>query len=92
MSDVRRVRVRVRGVVQGVGFRWSCAREAERLGVRGWVANRADGSVEAVAEGAPDAVDALVSWCAHGPSGASVASADVIEEPPAGDRGFVVEP
>lgn len=91
MTPVRR-RVRVRGQVQGVGFRWSCAREAERLGVRGWVANRADGSVEAVAEGAPEAVDALLAWLAHGPPGATVTAVDVAAEEPEGDRSFVVEP
>lgn len=91
MTVVRR-RVRVRGVVQGVGFRWSCARQAERLGVRGWVANQPDGSVVAVVEGGPEAVDALVAWLAHGPPGAAVTATEVVEEEPTGDRGFLVEP
>lgn len=91
MSAVRR-RVRVRGTVQGVGFRWSCAREADRLGVHGWVANRPDGSVEAAVEGEPAAVDALLAWLAHGPPGAFVTAAEVAAEEPVGDVAFVVEP
>ncbi|AEE45445.1 acylphosphatase [Cellulomonas fimi] len=94
MTDGTRVRRRVlvRGFVQGVGYRWSAAREAERLGVAGWVRNRADGSVEAVAEGDEAAVEAFVAWAAHGPRGASVGSVDVREEAPEHLAGFTVEP
>lgn len=80
----------VRGVVQGVGYRWACVREAERLGVSGWVRNLADGGVELAAEGPPDAVDAMVAWARRGPSAARVRSLDVVEESPEGARGFVV--
>jgi acylphosphatase len=82
MSDVARRRVVVRGSVQGVFFRDSCRREARSLGVAGWVTNRRDGAVEAVFEGEPEAVAALVEWCRHGPRGADVDSvSDTAEEP-----------
>lgn len=65
-------------------FRDSCRREAERLGVRGWVRNLPDGRVEAVFEGEPDAVDAMVAWCHRGPPRARVSSVEVLEEVPEG--------
>lgn len=64
--------IRVRGRVQGVGFRYALRREAERAGVRGWVRNRRDGSVEALIQGAPEAVARLVAWARHGPPTARV--------------------
>lgn len=84
---VRR-RVVVDGVVQGVGFRWSTASEAERLGLVGHVRNLADGTVEAEVEGPPDAVERMLDWLAHGPPSASVSRRDVTELPPAGDARF----
>ena len=69
-------RIVVHGRVQGVFFRDSARREAERLGVAGWVRNRPDGTVEAHAEGDDDAVEAFVSWCRSGPARAEVASVD----------------
>jgi acylphosphatase len=70
--DEKRVRVVVHGRVQGVGFRAACQAEAVAAGVRGWVRNKWDGSVEALFEGAPDAVDRLVRWCERGPRMADV--------------------
>lgn len=89
-ATVRR-RVLVWGVVQGVGFRWHCAREAARLGVAGGVRNLRTGDVEIVAEGEPDAVERLVAWARHGPSGAEVMGVEVTDEEPAGATGFRVE-
>ena len=68
----RRVRVLVFGTVQGVAYRWSTEREARRLGLTGWVRNRPDGSVEAIAEGAETPLVAFVGWCRQGPPGAEV--------------------
>jgi len=70
VTDARRITVH--GRVQGVGYRASMAAEARRLGLRGWVRNRADGSVEAVAAGSPAALDTLVAWAHTGPRWASV--------------------
>jgi acylphosphatase len=87
----KRVHVIVRGHVQGVGFRASCARQAHALGVTGWVRNQWDGAVEALFEGEAAAVDAMVRWCHDGPSRAQVTGVEV-GTPPEGavERGFRV--
>ena len=64
--------LRITGRVQGVGFRYALRDEANRLAVTGWVRNRSDGSVQALVQGAPHAVDALVAWARHGPPGSRV--------------------
>lgn len=90
MSDVR-VRAVVHGRVQGVFYRDSCRNEARRLGVRGWVRNRPDGTVEVVAEGPRDRVDRLLTWCRHGPPRAAVTAVSVTDEVPAAERPFRIE-
>jgi acylphosphatase len=90
MSDVARSHVVVHGHVQGVFFRDSCRREADARGVTGWVTNRPDGAVEAVFEGEPDAVAALVDFCRRGPRGADVGSVHETSEEPEGLTGFRV--
>ena len=90
MSEPVRRRVVVHGNVQGVFFRDSCRREANSRGVAGWVTNRRDGAVEAVFEGAPDAVAALVDFCRRGPRGADVESLDETSEEPEGLSGFQI--
>lgn len=64
--------IRVRGRVQGVGFRYALRREAERNDVCGWVRNRRDGSVEAVLQGDRHAVACVVEWARRGPAAARV--------------------
>ncbi|WOF22628.1 acylphosphatase [Microbacterium betulae] len=87
---MRRMRVVVEGVVQGVGFRWSTARQAERRGVTGWVRNVGADRVEAELEGPADAVDAVAAWMRHGPVGAHVDDLRVEELSPEGSRAFEV--
>jgi acylphosphatase len=89
VNPVRR-RVVVEGRVQGVGYRASCARQARAFGVTGMVRNLTDGRVEAVFEGSPDAVAALVAWCERGPSYAHVRHVEVVEEVPIGEGSFHV--
>jgi acylphosphatase len=67
-----RVHLRIKGRVQGVGFRFSTVDEARQLGVTGWVRNTYEGDVEAVAEGRRDLLQQLVTWCHAGPPGALV--------------------
>lgn len=84
-------RLVVRGQVQGVYFRASTRRFAERHGVVGWVANRDDGAVEAWLEGDGDAVETVVAWiCTGGPPAAEVEVVEPSEEPPQGFTSFEV--
>jgi acylphosphatase len=85
-----RRRVVIHGHVQGVFFRDSTRRLAEREGVAGWVRNRADGTVEAVFEGEPDGVERLVQFMHDGPRGATVHQIDVDDERPERIAGFTV--
>ena len=89
-SDRIRRRLVVRGQVQGVFFRDSTRRRADSLGVAGWAANRADGAVEVVLEGPPDAVETVAEFARRGPSRARVDSVDDSEEEPEGLTGFTV--
>jgi acylphosphatase len=86
-----RLRLRIRGRVQGVWFREATRIEAERLGVRGWVKNCPDGSVEAVAEGSAGAVRELEKWCHEGPPSARVVEVVSNEEPPGDEKTFYVK-
>jgi acylphosphatase len=82
-----RAHVVVRGLVQGVFFRQSTADEARRLGVRGWVRNAPDGSVEAEVEGERAQIEALAAWCRRGPPAAEVDEVDVRWSAHRGDLG-----
>jgi acylphosphatase len=72
-ASLETVHVRVTGRVQGVGYRLSTVRRAHMIGVRGWVRNNDDGSVEAMVQGTPDQVDAMLEWLRQGPPAARVA-------------------
>jgi acylphosphatase len=67
-------RIRVKGRVQGVGFRYALRDEAERLGVTGWVRNCGDGSVEALLQGQTPAIEQLIAWARRGPPAAHVSA------------------
>ena len=71
------LRLEIRGVVQGVGYRWAMVEQARRVGVRGWVRNRQDGSVEAMLAGPSETVDRMVGWARQGPRAALVDTVDV---------------
>ena len=77
---MKRVKVKIFGKVQGVFFRYNTKKMAEMLGVKGWVRNCEDGSVEAVFEGEDEKVDELVRWCRKGPSLARVEKIEVKDE------------
>jgi acylphosphatase len=83
-----RRRVVIHGRVQGVFFRDTTRRRAAERGVSGWVRNNRDGTVEAVFEGEPDAVESMVRFAHEGPRGAVVERVDVINEEPEGLSGF----
>jgi acylphosphatase len=76
-GDKKRLAVRITGRVQGVFFRASAEAEAKRLALTGWVRNRADGSVDLVAEGSKTSLDDLIAWCRHGPRRAEVEDVQV---------------
>jgi acylphosphatase len=73
---VDRLRVIIRGRVQGVGFRYSTCRQAEALNLSGWVKNRCDGAVEAEFEGPRPALEQMLAWCKVGPRFAEVAEVE----------------
>ncbi len=83
-----RYRVLISGRVQGVFFRDTCRRMAERHGVNGWVRNLPDGRVEAVFEGSAEDVRRLLEWSRHGPRSAVVEDVQVAPEQPEGVHGF----
>ena len=75
-----RARLLISGIVQGVGYRWSCSREAKAIGLSGWVRNLPDGRVEAVLQGTREQVERMIKWCYRGPSEAQVSDIAVSYE------------
>lgn len=87
----QRLEAIVRGTVQGVGFRWFVVRRATQLGLSGWTANEADGSVRVVAEGTAAVLDELLAALHRGPAGANVDRVDAQRLPAIGDlRAFAI--
>jgi acylphosphatase len=90
---MRCVRLRITGRVQGVGYRAWAWQTAEGLGLRGWVRNRTDGSVEALVIGDGEAVAAMIAACQQGPFAARVANVAVKEDDDdGGSTGFTTLP
>ncbi len=90
--DRRRASLRIRGKVQGVFYRESARTEALRLGLTGQVRNLSDGSVAAVVEGSPEALEAFVAWCHRGPPQARVTDVERADEAARGEFStFTVE-
>jgi acylphosphatase len=91
-AGMARVQLTIRGRVQGVYYRASMLQEAQNLGLKGWVRNCSDGSVEAVAEGPGEKLERLISWCWKGPPGARVTAIDSSWGPPqASEREFSIK-
>ncbi len=90
-DGIARAHVLVRGRVQGVFFRATCAERARSLGISGWVRNLPDGRVEAIFQGAEERVRSMVRWCHEGPPHAAVGEVRLVwEEPEPDQAGFGV--
>jgi len=89
---MRSVRLRITGRVQGVGYRAWALQWAGRLGLRGWVRNRSDGSVEAFVVGADDAVARMIEACREGPFGARVSDLAISDAEDDGSVDFTAKP
>ncbi|PXW15489.1 acylphosphatase [Paraburkholderia caballeronis] len=85
-SRIETYYVRVRGTVQGVGFRHATVRQAHALRIRGYVANLEDGSVEAVIQGPANEIDRMLSWLRRGPPAARVT--DLVSEERSSDKRY----
>jgi len=85
---IKRVNAVVFGKVQGIYFRAYTQAEGTRMGVKGWVKNRADGSVEVAIEGEPEQVEQMVAWLHQGSPGAQVIKVETKEERPVGEAQF----
>ena len=82
---MKRIQAVVRGRVQGVSFRYYTQREAQRLGVTGWVRNQPDGSVMTVAEATGETLDTFIQFLHHGPPSARVMQVDLEWLPATGE-------
>jgi acylphosphatase len=87
-DDLTTLRLRIEGAVQAVGFRYFAMGEARRLGIAGWIRNRSDGTVEALASGSTKAVEDFVAICMRGPPGAKVTNLDLHQADPPAEPGF----
>lgn len=76
---MKRVKVKIHGLVQGVFYRANTRDKAKQIGVTGWVKNMPDNTVEAVFEGEADKVDEMIEWCKTGPPSAEVEKIEILE-------------
>lgn len=89
-DSTTRAHLFIKGVVQGVGYRFSTLDQAQALHLQGWVRNLPDGRVEAVIEGKSSIVEKMITWCRRGPRGAKVDEVLVEYETIKGERGFEI--
>lgn len=88
MHELHCLKILVQGKVQGVSFRFYTRKKAQELGIRGWVRNTPEGSVEIEAEGNEQQLATFYSWCARGPVLAKVAQISSVPVPCKGYSGF----
>lgn len=91
-DEITTMNIRIEGRVQGCGFREFAVREANGRKLKGWVRNRSDGSVEALAHGPTRTVEEFIAICIKGPNGANVTSVDLQPAEPPESLGFVRRP
>jgi acylphosphatase len=91
-DDITTMNIRIEGEVQGCGFRDFAVREGNARKLKGWVRNRADGSLEAVASGPTKEVEAFIAVCMQGPSGSRVTAVDLQPVEPPQTLGFIRRP
>jgi acylphosphatase len=91
MEEILLYKIYVNGHVQGVGFRWSAAREARSRGIKGFVKNLSDGSVYIEAEGSIKQLNTFVEWCKKGPGFGFVESVNIDTVPPVNYTDFRIE-
>lgn len=91
-DEITSMKLRIEGLVQGVGYRAFAAGEARRLELDGWVRNRSDGTVEALVSGHTKKVEEFVAACMRGPTGARVKNVDLHNAEPPAERGFRPRP
>ncbi len=87
-DETTSLRLRIEGYVQAVGYRNFVIGEANKLGLNGWIRNRSNGTVEAVASGPTKAVEALVQACMRGPEGSRVENVELAKADPPTEQGF----
>jgi acylphosphatase len=87
-TDLTALRLRIEGFVQAVGYRHFAIAEARRLGLDGWIRNRVDGTVEALASGPTEAVEAFVASCMRGPEGSRIKNVELHNAEPPTEKGF----
>jgi acylphosphatase len=85
------IHVLISGIVQGVGYRFSTVKKAQKLGLNGWVRNLADTRVEALFEGEQNAVEQMLQWCHIGPASAVVDHIEIEQINPQGIQGFEIK-
>ncbi len=91
MKEKQLHKINVKGYVQGVGFRWSAAREAKNLGITGFVKNMPDGSVYIEAEGTEEQLKTFTDWCKKGPGFGVIESVEIESFPAVNFTEFRIE-